>query len=241
MNTTGVMERTIRCVAIDDEPLALEVIEKFCARIGGIEIKMFADSEKGLACVLEEEPDIVFLDIEMENMSGLEIAVRLPESTCFIFTTAYLNYAMEGFELDAVDYLHKPFAFSRFRTAFSKALRRLGMTENHKISSGHIVVKQEYNNVSIPLQEIIYVEAMEGYVKIFREGGVCTVSRMILKNIGTQLLEKDFIRIHRSYIISRSKVRSFNKREVELKNGQILPIGRQYSGEVADLLSSGNC
>lgn len=115
------------------------------------------------------------------------------------------------------------------------------MTENHKISSGHIVVKQEYNNVSIPLQEIIYVEAMEGYVKIFREGGVCTVSRMILKNIGTQLPEKDFIRIHRSYIISKSKVRSFNKREVELKNGQILPIGRQYSGEVADLLSSGNC
>lgn len=87
------------------------------------------------------------------------------------------------------------------------------------------------------MSEIVYIEAMEGYVKIFREGNICTVSRMILKNIGNQLPEKEFIRIHRSFIIHRSKVKSFNKREVELITGKILPIGRQYANIVMPLLS----
>ena len=96
---------TIRCVAIDDEPLALDVIDKFCQRIGGIELSTFSDPVKGLEMIRREKPAIAFLDIEMENITGLDIASQLPEETCFIFTTAYLNYAMEGFELDAVDYL----------------------------------------------------------------------------------------------------------------------------------------
>lgn len=234
------MNRRIKCIAIDDEPLALDVVAKFCERIGGIDIKVFSDPAEGMEVIRRENPDIVFLDIEMENITGLEIATRLPSATCFIFTTAYLNYAMEGFELDAVDYLHKPFAFSRFQTAFKKALRRLGLNEKEKEEEKYIVVKQEYNNVSIYLREILYVEAMEGYVKIFREDGTCTVTRMTLKNIGTQLPENDFIRIHRSYIINKLKVRSFNKREVELKTGHTLPVGRQYSSAVSGLLSSQN-
>ncbi|MDE6096475.1 MAG: LytTR family DNA-binding domain-containing protein [Muribaculaceae bacterium] len=229
------MNRKIKCVAIDDEPLALDVISKFCERIGNVEIQVFSDPGEGLDTIHKEKPDIVFLDIEMENKTGLEIAAQLPESSCFIFTTAYLNYAMDGFELDAVDYLHKPFAFSRFETAFRKALRRIGPKE--KEEDRYIVVKQEYNNVSISLREILYVEAMEGYVKIFREDGICTVSRITLKNIGALLPDNDFIRIHRSYIVNKSKVRSFNKREVELKNGLFLPIGRQYSSEVNEALS----
>ena len=116
---------TIKCVAIDDEPLALEVIRKFCERIGGIDVQTFSDPAAGLDVIKREKPSIAFLDIEMENISGLTIASQLPPETCFIFTTAYLNYAMDGFELDAVDYLHKPFAFSRFQTAFAKAVRRI--------------------------------------------------------------------------------------------------------------------
>ncbi len=229
------MENKIKCVAIDDEPLALDVIEKFCQRIGGIELSVFSDPALGIEMIRREKPQIAFLDIEMENINGLTIASQLPEDTCFIFTTAYLEYALEGFELDAVDYLHKPFAFTRFQTAFSKALRRIrGNMPEHDQG---ILVKEEYNNVHIPLTEILYIEAMEGYVKIYRENDVCTVSRVILKNIGNQLPEKDFIRIHRSFIIQRSKVRSFNKREVILKNGKVLPIGRQYSNDVTAQLS----
>ena len=96
------MSMTIRCVAIDDEPLALDVIDKFCQRIGGIELSTFSDPVQGLEMIRREKPAIAFLDIEMENITGLDIASQLPEETCFIFTTAYLNYAMEGFELDAV-------------------------------------------------------------------------------------------------------------------------------------------
>ncbi len=229
------MENKIKCVAIDDEPLALDVIEKFCQRIGGVELSVFSDPALGIEMIKREKPQIAFLDIEMENINGLTIASKLPEDTCFIFTTAYLEYALEGYELDAVDYLHKPFAFSRFQTAFSKALRRIrGNTAENDRS---ILVKEEYNNVHIPLTEILYIEAMEGYVKIYRENDVCTVSRVILKNIGNQLPEREFIRIHRSFIIQKSKVKSFNKREVKLKNGKILPIGRQYANDVAVQLS----
>lgn len=229
------MENKIKCIAIDDEPLALDVIEKFCQRIGGVELSVFSDPTLGIEMIKREKPQIAFLDIEMENINGLTIASKLPKDTCFIFTTAYLEYALEGYELDAVDYLHKPFAFARFQTAFSKALRRIrgNTTENNR----SILVKEEYNNVHIPLTEILYIEAMEGYVKIYRENDVCTVSRVILKIIGNQLPEREFIRIHRSFIIQKSKVKSFNKREVKLKNGKILPIGRQYANDVAVQLS----
>ncbi|MDE5712533.1 MAG: LytTR family transcriptional regulator, partial [Muribaculaceae bacterium] len=123
-----------------------------------------------------------------------------------------------------------------FETAFRKPIGRLRLIE--KKDAWYYVVKQEYNNVSIFLREILYVEAMEGYVKIFREDGICTVSRITLKNIGSLLPETDFLRIHRSYTINKTKVRSFNKREVELKNGHVLPVGRQYSPEVSASLSS---
>ncbi len=174
----------------------------------------------------------------MENISGLTIASQLPPETCFIFTTAYLNYAMDGFELDAVDYLHKPFAFSRFQTAFAKAVRRIEGASRPREDNRSLMVKQEYNTVNVPLRSILYIEAMEGYVKIFREDGICTVSRIILKNVGSQLPEEDFLRIHRSFIVSKSKIKSFNRQSVTLSSGVTLPIGRQY---VNDMMRMLNC
>lgn len=229
---------TIKCVAIDDEPLALEVIRKFCERIGGIDVQTFSDPAAGLDVIKREKPSIAFLDIEMENISGLTIASQLPPETCFIFTTAYLNYAMDGFELDAVDYLHKPFAFSRFQTAFAKAVRRIEGASRLREDNRSLMVKQEYNTVNVPLRSILYIEAMEGYVKIYREDGICTVSRIILKNVGSQLPEEDFLRIHRSFIVSKSKIKSFNRQSVTLSSGVTLPIGRQY---VNDMMRMLNC
>ena len=228
---------TIKCVAIDDEPLALEVIRKFCERIGGIEIQTFSDPAAGMNVIKRDKPSIAFLDIEMENISGLTIASQLPPETCFIFTTAYLNYAMDGFELDAVDYLHKPFAFSRFQTAFAKAVRRIEGAVRSREDNRSLMVKQEYSTVNVPLRSILYIEAMEGYVKIFREDGICTVSRIILKNVGLQLPEEDFLRIHRSFIVSKSKIKSFNRQSVTLNSGVTLPIGRQYVNDMMKMLS----
>lgn len=227
----------IRCVAIDDEPLALEVIEKFCRRAGGMELRTFSDPAEGIAAIEADRPDLVFLDIEMENVTGLSIAARLDKDICFIFTTAYLDYALEGFNLDAVDYLHKPFSYDRFRTAVDKAVRRIEYNRVNA-SRGSITVKQEYNNVNIPLSEILYIEAMEGYSKIFRTGGLCTVSRIILKNLCMMLPPHDFLRVHRSFVVSVGKIESYTRQELRLVGGTVVPVGRQYADELFSRLSA---
>lgn len=228
------MNEIIRCVAIDDEPLALDVIQKFCQRIGQVELKTSTDPQEGLEMIRQFHPDIVFLDIEMEGTNGLDLAAQLPKECCFIFTTAYLRYALNGFDLDAVDYLHKPFAFSRFQTAFSKAMRRIGR-EAMKSTTQSIVVKQEYKNITIPLDDILYVEAVESYSKIYRATEKSVLSRILLKNLCTMLPQESFLRIHRSFIVSKSKIKSFNKQEITLCNGKTLPVGRQYVEQLSML------
>ncbi len=228
------MNEIIRCVAIDDEPLALDVIQKFCQRIGQVELKTSTDPQEGLEIIRQFHPDIVFLDIEMEGTNGLDLAAQLPKECCFIFTTAYLRYALNGFDLDAVDYLHKPFAFSRFQTAFSKAMRRIGR-EAMKSTTQSIVVKQEYKNITIPLDDILYVEAVESYSKIYRATEKSVLSRILLKNLCTMLPQESFLRIHRSFIVSKSKIKSFNKQEITLCNGKTLPVGRQYVEQLSML------
>lgn len=161
------MARNLKCIAIDDEPMALLVIEQFCQRKGGIELTTFSEPIIGLEEIRHNEPDLVFLDIQMNSINGLEIADTLPEKCCFIFTTAYAQYALEGFNLDAVDFLHKPFSYERFEVALEKARRRIE-SRRHPIPE-YLTVKQEYNNVNIPLSDILYIEALGNYVKIFRK------------------------------------------------------------------------
>lgn len=225
------MNSVIKCIAIDDEPLALSVISKFCERLGNLELVTYSDPVAGLAAIKEQKFDLLFLDIEMEGIDGLMIAKELPADMCFIFTTAYLNYAVDGFNLDAVDYLHKPFSYERFVKAVEKALKVIDYNKRALLRRC-IVVKQEYNNISIPLSEIVYIEAMEGYSKIFRTDGKCTISRVILKVIGAMLPENEFVRIHRSFIIAVDKISSFTRQNVKLVNGVTLPIGRQYSNNI---------
>lgn len=227
----------LRCVAIDDEPLALDIITKFCERFGGIELSVYSDPAEGIEVIRKGDFDLAFLDVEMEGINGLEIAAAVPPEACFIFTTAYLDYAFDGFNLNAVDYLHKPFAYDRFKLAVEKAIKKLDYNE-HVQADKCIVVKQEYNNVSIPLADIAYVEAMEGYSKIFRTDGSCTLSRVILKTIGAMLPQKKFLRIHRSFIVAVDKIRSFSRQSVTLTSGQTIPVGRQYSALLAERLQN---
>lgn len=229
------MEKTIKALAIDDEPLALDVIARFCERLGNISSELYSDPREGLEAALRQRPDIVFLDIDMGDVSGLDIAAKLPEGCCVIFTTAYLDYAAEGFNLDAVDYLHKPFSYSRFETAVQRALRRAEYNRSRD-SQRVITLKQEYSNVNVRLDEIHYVEAMEGYSKIYRVENRCVVTRVILKKLQTLLPERDFLRIHRSYIVPVAKIKSYNRQEVTLSGGLVLPVGRQYAGALIEAL-----
>lgn len=229
------MHRNLKCIAIDDEPMALLVIEQFCQRQGNIELTTFSEPQIGIEAIRRTQPDLAFLDIQMNSINGLEIAGQLPAKTCFIFTTAYAQYALEGFNLDAVDFLHKPFSYDRFRKAVEKAVRRI---ESEKpLQPEYLVVKQEYNNVNIPLSDILYIEALGNYVKIFRQSEGYILTRTNLKTIVDMLPEKDFLRIHRSYIIRRSSVTSFSRTRVELKGcNHALPIGAQYAVGVMNTL-----
>lgn len=229
------MDRNLKCIAIDDEPMALLIIEQFCRRKGGIELSVFSEPQIGLNEIRRLQPDLVFLDIQMNSINGLEIADSLPEKCCFIFTTAYAQYALEGFNLDAVDFLHKPFSYERFEVAVEKAFRRIESKRN--VSPECLIVKQEYNNVNIPLSDILYIEALGNYVKIFRKSGGHILTRTNLKNITDMLPERDFLRIHRSYMISLASVVAFSRTRVELKGlEEGLPVGTQFVAKVIDTL-----
>lgn len=231
--------RPITCIAVDDEPMALLIIEQFCRRKGNITLTTFSEPSIGLRSIEEKKPDLVFLDIQMNSISGLEIASKLPANSCLIFTTAHAKYALEGFNLDAVDFLHKPFSYERFEKAIDKALRRI---ETQNIPSSvpeMLTVKQEYSNVTIPLDDITYIEALGNYIKIFRQSGGHILSHANMKAILTQLPRNAFIRIHRSFIISIGKIERFTKSSVKIEGKtECIPIGKKYSEQVCDLLRS---
>lgn len=218
-------------MAIDDEPMALSVISGFCERKGGYELTVFTDPEEAFSRLDEIRPELVFLDIEMGEISGLDVAKRLPKGCAVIFTTAYAQYALDGYDLGVVDFLHKPFSYSRFEKAVEKASALIEYIRTKK-SSQTITVKEEYLNVPIPVSEIIYIEAMNNYCRIFRTGNVCTQTRMTLKSLIDMLPAEGFVRIHRSFVVAADKVSSFNKKEVYLSGGKVLPVGRQYAESV---------
>lgn len=227
------IDRVIKCIAIDDEPIALSVITEFCKRIGNVNLSVYSDPRLGLDAVLKEKPDVVLLDIEMNDINGLRIAEKIGKHTAFIFTTAYLQYALDGFDLDAVDFLHKPFSYDRFQQAMDKARRRVQFLKGSDVRKV-IVVKSEYANVTISTADIMYIEAMENYAKIYKCDKGCIVSHHKLKGIMEILPDDEFLRIHRSYIVPIAKIKSFNKQAVELQSGKTLPVGKQY---LAGLLS----
>ena len=227
--------KNITCIAIDDEPMALLVIEQFCRRKGGLELTTFSEPRVGWEEIRRRKPDLVFLDIQMNSISGLKIADTLPSECCFIFTTAYAEYALDGFNLDAVDFLHKPFSYERFEVAVEKAMRRINT--RRPSASEYLVVKQEYNNVNILLDDILYIEALGNYVKIVRVSGGHVLTRTNLKAIMDLLPVGRFLRIHRSYVVAVGAVVSFTRSKVVLKgHDEGFSVGAQYASQVIEAL-----
>lgn len=218
----------IRAIAIDDEPIALEVISRFCNRLGGIELSVFSDPDKGFEAIVATRPDLVFLDIEMNDVSGLQIAQKMPKDIGFIFTTAYAEYALAGFNLDAFDFLHKPFSYDRFVSAVEKSVRRLEYTRLADVKKT-IVVRQEYANVPIRISEILYMEAMGNYTKIYLTDGEMILAHNSLKWFCDRFDAHIFIRIHKSLMVASDKIKCYNRQSVKLINDKTLPVGRSYS------------
>lgn len=228
-----------KCIAIDDEPIALSIISQYCARRGDVTLETYSSPRLGMQRVREWQPDIVFLDIEMNGASGIELARQLPSSCCLIFTTAYAHYALEGFEVNAVDFLHKPYFYDRFERAMQKAetwLKMHDLLRTSESASRQLSVKSEYKNVTIPVNAILYIESIDNYVKIHETDGQSILSKIPLHSIEKQLPQGEFIRIHRSFIVPKSRIARFSRTEVILTKGEkSLPVGKKYADEVMAL------
>ncbi len=224
----------INCVIIDDEKFAIDSLVTYCNRIELIHVvETFTDPYKALHYLESNTPDLVFLDIQMPEISGIQIANDLKDRIMFVFTSAYSQYAINGFNLNAVDYLLKPISFERFTEAVEKVNAKYSAPSPTNFpypGNSHITVKVEYSNVVIENADILYIEAMDNYCRIFT-GKKTITTLMSLKKIISLLPEIEFIRIHKSFVVSRSKIERFTKEYVRVA-GKTLPVGRVYSGSI---------
>lgn len=227
----------ISVVAIDDEPLALNVIKNYCSRLDFLELKeTFTDANKALAYLNEHPVDLVFLDIHMPSISGIELCQRISDSSMVIFTTAHSQYAVDGFDLSAIDYLLKPFAFERFEKSVEKAKEYyehviLKRDDNQQC----IYVRADYAMVRVVLADIKYIEGVDNYIKIHYDNGKHLLVRMSMKVIMERLPEREFVRIHRSYIVPVRKITVAKTKTVTVEDIG-LPIGAIYSDDLLRIL-----
>lgn len=154
----------MRVIAIDDEPIALSIIQEFCHRLGDIQLQTFTDPVEGMVAVRTEQPELLLLDIRLGKADGVALARQIPATTSLVFTTAYTEYALDGFEVGAVDYLHKPFSFERFSNAIARVSQRRSV-------QAFITLKADYKSVIIPLADILCIEAMDNYVRLHMADG----------------------------------------------------------------------
>jgi DNA-binding LytR/AlgR family response regulator len=229
----------ITCIAVDDEPLALELMETYISQVPGLDLKeTFTDAISAWGFLQRNPVDLVFLDIQMPDITGVQLAHSLNRrQPMIIFTTAYGKYAVEGFNVDAVDYLLKPFEFSRFLEAVNKAKE---YKTKHESGTGvsedtAIFVKSDYQNLRISTRDILYIEGFDDYIRIHLDTGKSVFTLMSLKSILEKLPDKEFIRIHRSFIVSIRKIQRIYNHMVLIGEKE-LPIGKSYVDSVKTLL-----
>lgn len=222
---------TYKCLIVDDEELARELIESHLSKLNDFELVASCDSAIEAHKILkEQEVDLIFLDIKMPVLKGTEFLKNLTTKPKVIFTTAYREYAVEGFELNATDYLLKPITFSRFFKAVERFI------ENAKTSKkdDYIYVQANKKNIKILFDDILYIESIKDYIRIHLEK-----EKVMIKHGLSAFLEKldsRFLRVHRSYIVNTDKVTAFTKKDIEIGTIEI-PIGEHYKEQVLDTLN----
>ena len=245
----------IKCIAIDDEPLALRQLSKYMERIDDLEVVALCNSAHSAENVLgEKEVDVMFVDINMPDLSGVDFVRGLENPPMVIFTTAYSEYAIEGFKLDAVDYLLKPFSFDEFQRAVGKVrslieLQRLreeqvtssveaapaqGASENKDCIS----IKADYKVSLVKYADIIYIESVGEYVRLHLTSGSSIMTLLRLKNIESALPADRFMRVHRSYIVNLGHVTGYARGRVYLDNEEYAPISVNYRDSFREYMDS---
>lgn len=229
------MNRTkIRAIAIDDEPIALDILRSHATSIDFLDLSAyFVNVSVALDYLKINTIDIVFLDINMPGRSGLDIVKLLGPATRVIFTTAYADFAVQGFELAAIDYLLKPISFDRFLVACERSLAR-SEVKNTKESINHIFIKSGHELIRIYLGELLFVRSANNYVVLYMDNHQI-VSRMKLSDILHLLPQEDFIRVHKSYIVALSKVNKINSNQLFIE-GHKIPVSRMYKKAISKVL-----
>ncbi|WP_020607406.1 LytR/AlgR family response regulator transcription factor [Spirosoma spitsbergense] len=246
------MERNLTCLIIDDEPLARELIKKFVARVPTLScLGECNNAIEAVTMIHNQRPDVIFLDINMPEMTGIELLKSFTATRPqIIVTTAYPNYAMDGFEYDVTDYLLKPIPFDRFLKALNRVRDRIsnvGTVESVPPDNGTMTnadkptlvnkflwVKEDKKMVNVNTDEILYVEGMKDYVKIFLPDKM-VVTHITMSRMEQLLPDLDFIRVNRSYIVRRSAIVAVNGNTIEMVNKKEVPIGINYRDIIKDI------
>ncbi len=224
----------MRCIAVDDEPLALKQICNYIEKTPFLELAgSCKDAFEAMKTFSETQADLLFIDINMPGLSGMELAKTLHNKCMIIFTTAYSEYAIEGFKVDAVDYLLKPLAYADFLQAASKANERwltkqsAATEENMVVNPDFLFVKSDYRTLRINIRDIQYIEGMREYVRIHLTHGKPIMTLLSMKTLEEKLPENLFMRIHRSFIVNLEKVSVIERNRI-IFGDVYLPIGEQY-------------
>lgn len=226
----------IKAIALDDEPLALEILQNLCSDIEYVDLqKTFTKSEEAFKYLRKYPVDLLFLDINMPSISGLDFYKKLPHKTMVIFTTAYSEYAVEGFTLNATDYLLKPISLSRFQQAVEKAFQQW-KTQNQNSEQQYLFIRANYSLMKILFSDILYIEGLDDYLKIHIQNQKTIVARMTLKAILQKLPVSEFIRVHRSFIIPISKIEKIRNKIIHIEQAEI-PISSSYETTFYDFLN----
>lgn len=223
----------IKCIAIDDEPLALKQIVSYVEKTPFLLLaESFESALEALSWLSENEIDLMFVDINMPDLSGMEFVKSLNQPPKVIFTTAYSEYALEGFQVDAVDYLLKPISYSDFLKAAQKAKDRFfsGKVPNEQLDSNEdfLFIKTEYKLQRINLKDIKYVESMREYVRIYLENQSPVMTLLSMKKLAEHLPQKDFMRVHRSFIVNLNKVSTIERNRIIFDKDVYIPVSEQY-------------
>jgi DNA-binding LytR/AlgR family response regulator len=229
----------INSLLVDDEPPALRILERYIAEVDSLKLAgSCSNIFKAMEYLQNEKIDLIFLDIKMPKLSGLDFIRTLPNPPRIIFTTAYKEFATDAFDLDAVDYLVKPFSFERFLKAVNKILfQNIHLMDENTFKNTplFLYVRAERRMIKVFIDEILYVESIKDYIKIHLEGKNPLIVKQTISNLEAMLQGNAFVRIHRSFIVSLSKITAYTSKDVEI--GEVeLPIGRVYSGMFSKLL-----
>ena len=233
--------RPLTCIIVDDEPLAVKLLASYAEKTSELQLlATFTDSINALNAVREQKPDLLFLDIQMPNLEGMELAHSLPEETHVVFTTAFKEYAFESYEVNALDFLLKPVRYNKFLAAIEKARKQLAPKESPRPSTPSpatvfIRVDGEWRNISV--EHIVYVNGMKDYVMFYLEGEQKPlITHLTMKAVEEMLPSDKFLRIHRSYIVAIGKIRKIDRNDCIYIGNAIIHVPDGYLQTVRNFI-----